>query len=337
MAESKTDMATITKLTEAQEAEIPRYISKWIAKASEPTDREAATKVVKAMYTAMKEEEPIVIFGPSPFSTAVMAAMFFELVKGGKFEKKKLRSQLYSQLGSQLYSQLDSQLRSQLYSQLYSQLGSINSDWYMGTWWLAWAGWYDYGQYIGVKFGSKAYELFMAFVSNVGFIIPYKGVAFVSEAPTSVIWDDSGRLHYDQGKAVAYGDGWGMYNLQGVNFKEELYWKIVEEAITAEEVMQIENAEQRMAAISMLKPDELLKQLKAELTHTGIKGTKLYEVKNFMDTGDTEYCMLMVCPSTGRNYVEWVPPSVGKKGDADLCQAEAFGIPVEDYLMAVEA
>lgn len=98
------------------------------------------------------------------------------------------------------------------------------------------------------------------------------------------------------------------------------------------------NADQRAVAVQMLRPDRLLKQVNAKLIHTGIKGTELYEVPNFMDTGDTEYCMKMEHPSIkGKFYIEWVEPKIGEQKDADLAQAVAFGFTKEQYLEAEEA
>jgi flagellar basal body-associated protein FliL len=373
----------ITKLTTEQESNIPVYIKKWVGKASGETDRTKATKAVKDMYKAMGEDEPLVIFGQSPMSTAYLSVMFFELAKSNKGllpTKKKdsqLRSQLYSQLDSQLRSQLysqlysqldsqlrsqldsqlrsqlrsqlDSQLRSQLYSQLRSQLYSqlrsqlrsqlkdINYDWYNSTWWLVWAGWYDFGQYIGVEFDKKAYKLFMSFVENIGFIIPYKGVVFISDKPTNIVWENE-RLSFDHDRAVQYADGWGLYCLDGVNLEKEEWEKTVNQQWTLEEIAKAKmGADKSAVIIKYLKPDLLLEQVKAKLIHTGIKGTRLYEVKNFMDTGDTEYCMRMKHPSLDTEYIEWVEPSIGMQADADLAQATAFGIPKEDYLLAIEA
>src|SRR5580658_9352962 len=112
----------IKSLTKEQEAQIPKFIEKWINMASAPTNRKRATKAVQDIYESMGEERPIVIFGQSPYSTALMAAIVFEIFKTSKGKRpEKLNSQLYSHLGSQLNSQLYSQLDSQLYSQLYSQ------------------------------------------------------------------------------------------------------------------------------------------------------------------------------------------------------------------------
>lgn len=150
--------------------------------------------------------------------------------------------------------------------------------------------------------------------------------------PSPRVIHNDGRLHYDHGMAVSWADGTGFYFLRGVKFDEPLYNTIIKQEITAEEVMKIRDSDQRMAAISMLRPDRLLKQLKAKAVHTGQRGTVLYEVKNFMDTRRTEYCMHMKDASTDREFIEWVPPKIGKQKNADLAQANAWGIALEDYL-----
>ena len=133
--------------------------------------------------------------------------------------------------------------------------------------------------------------------------------------------------------------GGDFYYLRGENFDKALWNKIVKQRITAEEVMQIEDSDQRTIAISMLKPEEMLKQLKAELIDTGSEGTKLYECKDFMSTGKTEYCMVMKDWSTPRIFIEFVPPEIGIKRDAVFAQASAYkdahnnSLPEEDYLL----
>jgi hypothetical protein len=163
-------------------------------------------------------------------------------------------------------------------------------------------------------------------------------VVHIVRKPIFLSRDANGLLDSDARKAFEYADGFGFYYLHGVEFDEKTWSDIVNQRVTLKTLGNIENADQRAVAVQMLKPELLLKQVGAKLIHTGKKGTKLYEVKNFMDTGDTEYCMHMQHPSIeGKSYIEWVEPKIGKQGDADLCQANAFGIPLEDYLLAVEA
>ena len=174
----------------------------------------------------------------------------------------------------------------------------------------------------------------IALENGLGYFFPMKDKLILVPMPRMIMVGDA--LHYDHGKAVEWRDGTGFYFLRGVQFEEELYWKVVDQKLTSEETLTIPNADQRAAAISMLKPDLLLKQLNARLIDSGAKGTRLYEVKNFMDTGRTEYCMLMDDASTDRQFIEWTPPEIGEQGNAELCQAHAFGIPLEDWLLVTE-
>ncbi len=146
----------ITKLTKEQEEQIPNYINKWVKQASTPMNHKKAISVTRKMYKEMGKKEPLIIFGLSPFNTALLCALYRTILKGGKSLRSQLGSQLRSQLDSQLYSQLRSQLRSQLgsqlrsqlrsqlgsqlYSQLDSQLKGINTEWYLSVWWLVGVG-----------------------------------------------------------------------------------------------------------------------------------------------------------------------------------------------------
>jgi hypothetical protein len=157
--------------------------------------------------------------------------------------------------------------------------------------------------------------------------------------PTPIVAiDEQNRFHSETVPAIRWKGGEEFYYLRGETFEKKLWQKIVSGKITATEVMQITDVDKRTIAISMLSPKEMLKQLNAALVDTGTKGTELYECANFMDTGDTEYCMLMKDASTPRMFIEFVPPEVGQKKSADLAQAEAMQLTVKEYLsMQLEA
>ena len=163
-------------------------------------------------------------------------------------------------------------------------------------------------------------------------------IAHIVKKPIRLVRNENGRLHYDHDKAIEWADGAGFYYLNGVEFDEKTWRKIVDEKFTIKDLANGElGADQRAVAIQMLRPDRLLKHVNAKLINTGKKGTELYEVPNFMDTGETEYCMKMKHPSLNKYYIEWVHPNIGKQADADLCQAEAFQVPKAVYLAAIEA
>ena len=270
-------MSQIKELTPEQEAKIPEYINKWVANAQQPVDKTKCDNAVKAIYKNMSKDEPLIVYGDSPWSCINLAWLFlnqfnkennieqlhsqldFQLYSQlGSQLNSQLRSQLdsllgsllgsqlYSQLDSQLYSQLRSRLRSQLHSPLYSQLDSqlysqldsqlglikdtpvladnlrlVSDSEYVVTWWSIWAGWYDYAKFIGVKFDDETYNLFMNFVEQVHFIIPFDGICFISEKPKEINWLGD-KLHADGKAAVKYTDGYSLHSLNGVSVPEKL-------------------------------------------------------------------------------------------------------------------
>jgi hypothetical protein len=154
--------------------------------------------------------------------------------------------------------------------------------------------------------------------------------------PIRLVRNPAGRLHYDHDKAIEWADGYGFYYLNGIEFDQNTWQKIVDEKFTLSDLAKGDlNAEQRAVAVSMLRADRLLKQVNAEKIGTGKRGVELYKVPNFMNTGNTEYCMKLEHPSIkGKYYIEWVEPKLGKKGDVDECMARSRGITKEQYLTA---
>ncbi len=292
----------ITTLTKKQEAQIPVFIKKYVDLASQPTDRAKATKAVQALYKSAGYKKPIVIFGQSPLSTAIMVAMTRILTKN-KLPKDG----------------------SQLYSQLYNVVGY---NWWIIVWWLVWAGWYAFGEYIGVKFDNKVFKIFMNFVTNVSFIIPYEGIAFVSETP-QISWNE-GKLHNIENKAVKYADGYGLYNLYGVNFDEKLFKKVTAKRVQLKTILTIENMEQRMAGLKLVGVEKLFKTKNAKRLDKSKRGNELYLIKGIFS--QDAYYLKYTCPSTGRVYASGIDPEIGRKKDADLAMGWKFQLSKEDYL-----
>jgi len=225
----------------------------------------------------------------------------------------QLHSQLYSQLDSQLYSQLHSQLNSQLYSQLRSQLNSqlknINNDWWLIIWWLVWTSWYSFGEYIGVKFDSKILKIFMDFVTNVSFMIPYKGIAFVSETPIKINWENK-MLSCSNAPAVEYADGYSLYSINGVRFTEEQFKK--SQKANLEDIISWEDIDQRSALLSKTPLEKLLKKVDKKIIDETKEcgGYKLYEIK-LKDIGKARLLSYKSW-TTDKTYAKFVPPTSEK-------------------------
>ena len=353
----------ITKLTPDQEKEIPKYIQKWVDKASEPMCHEKAKIAINAVYARMKQPAPLIIVGTSPLNTALLCALFWTMFKkkndqlrdqfhGQLYDQlgNQLRDQLRDQLGNQLSDQLRDQLRGQLYDQfhgqlydqlhdqfhgqlgdqlrgqlrdqldgqlggqLYDQLKEINQCWYLGLWWLSWCGWYDYGRFIGVEFDKKIYDLFIDFNSEVHFIIPYKGVAFISEKPKKISWKNR-QLHDEKSPAVEYPDGYGLWCLNGIKVPDWVV-KTPAEKITVEQALNEINADVQREIIRKIGAERLINNM-VELDvftdkHTG--GGNSYRLMQ-MKMGSNinrKYLVFEHASMPGIFYAKPVPPECAK-------------------------
>jgi hypothetical protein len=204
------------------------------------------------------------------------------------------------------------------------------------------AGWTAFCDYF-TKLGlvkHEGWDKYIQYMKSGQFMGVYlDGLAVVCRRPQAVRRDEEFRLHNDQKPAIEWRDGYKLYFLHGQPFEEKLWAKITSQKMTLKDVMNMKNADERTMAFSMLRPDRLLKGVKAKLIHTGTLGTKLYQVDNFTKvvsggntTGDTEYCMVMQDASSDRVFLEWTPPEIGKQANADLAQANAWGITLGEYL-----
>src|SRR3974390_1838051 len=106
-------MDKITKLTPAQEKELPIFREYWrsIGLSTEPIDHKNARECVNELYAAADLDKPKMIL---IFSSPLMC-----LLAKGLFNQ--LRGQLWDQLRGQLWDQLRGQLWDQLRGQLWDQ------------------------------------------------------------------------------------------------------------------------------------------------------------------------------------------------------------------------
>jgi hypothetical protein len=245
----------------------------------------------------------------------------------------QLRSQLDLQLGSQLDSQLDSQLRSQLDLQLRSQLDSQGIKWsyYISYYWYVWAGWYSFGEYIGVKFNTDKLTEFITILKNAPIVVFVGNLVFVCEKPT-ISWAD-GLLHNEYDCAIKWKDNTGLHYLDGVYFKKALWQSIVKQTITFGEIMAIKNTDERAVALKY-NPNAMLNE-DAKLVDRSERGNELWliqdtELNKFLEEPSV-WMLRMTCP-TGRVFVEGVDPKVAMNNpSADYCQAVALGITPQQY------
>ena len=155
---------------------------------------------------------------------------------------------------------------------------------------------------IGVKFDEEKYELFVNFNSEVNFIIPYKGICFISHKPTEIHWKDK-VLHNASGPAVFYKDGYSMWMLNGIRM-EEKHVMTPSEKLDVQEIIKETNVDVRRELIRKIGIERFV--LKAGAKVLDKKGDyELLSIKLSDEIPDARY-LKMKNPSIGIFHVEGV-------------------------------
>ena len=181
----------------------------------------------------------------------------------------QLRSQLYRQLSSQLDSQLYSQLSRQLSSQLdsqkleYFQLGYFYQEGNINSGYLAF---YDFlASEVKELEGKEVWEkwkVFKQITTELHYFFVFKDFVFCSEKPKQLNFKGNS-LHCETGRAVEYGDTYGLYVLNGVSVPDWMVTKKAEE-IDPQEVLKLPNVEQRREGIRKIGIERFAQKLGAK-------------------------------------------------------------------------
>jgi hypothetical protein len=179
-----------------------------------------------------------------------------------------------------------------------------------------------------------------AYERGLGWMIPASHDVLIIARP-NLRCTDAGILHDDTGRrAVEWPDGTGVHFLDGMPFDERLYFDIIGGELTLDRVAGLQNADQRSIALRYTRFDKLIAG-RARLLDVGVKGTRLYRLilpsriaaDRPRGYGPFDYFIHMRDAShPEREFVEWVDPIVGRMQNAELCQAQAFGIPLDVWL-----
>jgi hypothetical protein len=177
--------------------------------------------------------------------------------------RNQLEGQLCGQLGDQLRGQLGDQLVGQLRGQLWDQLGDqlwdaklSNID-YLPSWFIGgldsyWLAFYEFGRHIGVKYkNEKHFNAYINYAKYCGWAYLYDGIAFVSDRPKTLCFDENRLLHSEIGPAISYGENdLEVYSWKGTRIPKE--WITQKDKLTPQIALTWENAEQRRCACEII-------------------------------------------------------------------------------------
>ena len=275
-------MAMIETLTSAQWQQMREFREEQRQRAlqTKTIDTEAARKAVIDLYTAAGQPAPQFVFF---FQSPMQCLMARGLLRLGGAEK--LWGQLRGQLGDQLWDQLGDQLRGQLRDQL-AKGDLYDTPYFNGGWDNFWLAFYDFGRQIGVKYSAKAeahFEAYRAYADTCGVSFLYPNVALISDRPERISFDHMRRLHADDGPALLYRDGYGVYAWHGQRVEADVIEKRHE--ITAKSIKAEKNAEMRRVLVEIYAhlhgPGRIIQDMGAKLLSEDTaqdRPRRLYEV-----------------------------------------------------------
>jgi hypothetical protein len=183
---------------------------------------------------------------------------------------------------------------------------------------------------------------------SAGWWLPHPNICWISERHNVLNRDERGRLHCPTAPAMAYPDGWEIYAWHGVRVPRRV---IVEhEKITAKEILGEQNVEIRRVMMKRVGYERFLREAGAKPIDSAIQrvppgswegysGEPVINELLVMDLPPDEPEHLLkavkcVCPSTGRVYVERVPPNVSTLLEA---QAWQFNVKPSEYKILAES
>lgn len=183
----------------------------------------------------------------------------------------------------------------------------------------------------------EAYEFGLGWTipANKDVLVVLRPILRCAPGSPAVLHDDTGQM------AVEWPDGTGSYFLRGVEFDVGLYFAVVRGELSLDQVAKLADADQRSTALGYMGFQQLVASSNVRMLDRGNKGTALYSLRlplriardRVRGYGGFDYFIHMRDAShPEREFIEWVDPKIGALGDAELCQAHAFGITLEQWL-----
>lgn len=197
-----------------------------------------------------------------------------------------------------------SEVRSAVRSATASEVGLEWNRYLGGHLWSYWAAWTSYFvEVCGLDLGplASAELAYRRTIESAGWSWPHTHFCMVSARPTELHRDDAGLLHRENGPAIIWPDGWGVYSWHGTQVPKE--WILSPESMSPETALTWPNVEQRRAAAEIVGWGRVLDQLQCETIDADpdpLIGTLLRVVLPGAQGAHDEFLRVR-CP-TGRDF-----------------------------------
>ena len=215
--------AKIETLTPEQIGRFGEFTERWtaIGLSTELADRPRAEAAVALMYEIAGLAPPRVVWCGSPLSMALTRAI---TLKHSDLPKAvwesvwasvrasvwaSVRESVRESVGESVGESVRASVRASVGASVWESVGGQHE-----------AGWLVFYRYfhdvLGLREETQRLDGLWEFAQSAGWAIPCRSVCFVAERHTTLHRDERGRLHCEDGPAVAYPDGWQIHAIHGV-------------------------------------------------------------------------------------------------------------------------
>ena len=234
----------IESLTPEQIAKIPEWTEKWIQIGlnTEPADFDRAEKAVLACYDLIKAPRPKkVLRVASPWQAIVQGARENIKIQDNTDEPDEKKVKAF-----------------------------IKENWFKYRGAQLWASWFSYVTFFRdvCDWENESLENFKLdeeIALSCGFVWWSDDVVAIADRPLKVSRDAAGRLHGENGMALEYRDGWGIYAWHNYRIPVTHHWIIRDkDKITPDAIEKEGNAELRRIMLEIYGYENYLAQRKAK-------------------------------------------------------------------------
>ena len=149
-----------------------------------------------------------------------------------------------------------------------------------------------------------------------GFRIMHKEFCIVSDFPEFIKIDEQNRPHCATGPSHRWRDGWELFHLHGVRFNKDLFYQVISGKMPFEDILALENTEQRQQAMRFGDVYKFLEYAGARRIDAYAKyrpdGREVRYFLYRLPAGEIfsvdAFYAIYDCPSTGRVYMSGVEP-----------------------------
>jgi hypothetical protein len=252
-----------------------------------------------------------------------------------------VRDSVWASVGDSVRDSVGASVRASVGDSVRASVGASVGDSVRDSVWAAgygqhdasWLGFYDTFAQFGLPDLVAPLTGLTRIAESSGWFWPFAGAVILTERPARLRRDDRGRLHSEDGAALQYPDGWGIYAWHGVRVAEAII--VNPSSITVGAIRAEQNSEIRRVMLTRYGEGRYLQDIGAVPIHADEFGT-LYRAEL---PGDEPLVCVSVLNSTPepdgsrKPYMLRVPPEIRTAHEA---VAWTFNKTPEEYRPLIE-